>query len=67
MNDEDSSSDELFTAESFVLVCKQAEDMEDMTIGDCLDYIQEFIDNQKKERGSRTNVRKASQSDFDNF
>lgn len=53
------------------MVCKQAglttEDMEDMTIGDCLDYIQEFIDNQKKGRGSRTNVRKASQSDFDNF
>ncbi|GFI49969.1 hypothetical protein IMSAGC020_01170 [Lachnospiraceae bacterium] len=38
-----------------------------MTIGDCLDYIQEYIDNQRKDKNGSENVRKASQSDFDNF
>lgn len=41
--------------------------MEEMTIGDCLDYIQEYCDNQKKQGGKKTNVRKADQSDFDTF
>nr|DAF56174.1 MAG TPA: hypothetical protein [Siphoviridae sp. ctL4w2] len=39
--------------------------MEEMTIGDCLDYVQEYIDNQKKE--SKSSVRKATQEDFDSF
>ena len=34
-------------------MCRQvgltSEDMEEMTIGDCLDYVQEYIDNQKKD------------------
>lgn len=50
-------------------VCKQAglgsEDIDEMTIGDCLDYIQEFIDNQKKREKPRT--RRATQADFDSF
>lgn len=39
--------------------------MEDMTIGDCLDYIQEYVDNQKGTKKKTT--RKATQDDFDNF
>ncbi|PFA84000.1 hypothetical protein CN400_16460 [Bacillus thuringiensis] len=37
-----------------------------MTIGDCLDYIDEYVElrNPKKEQ---ENTRKASQSDFDSF
>ncbi len=38
-----------------------------MTIGDCLDYVQEYIDNHRKGTDRKTNVRRASQSDFDNF
>jgi len=40
------------------------EDLEIMTIGMCLDYIEEYVDmgNPKKQR-----ARNASQSDFDNF
>lgn len=39
--------------------------MEEMTIGDCLDYIQEYIDQRKKDQ--KKNVRKATQEDFDSF
>lgn len=42
-----------------------SEDMEEMTIGDCLDYVQEYIDNQK--RDEKQVARKATQEDFDNF
>lgn len=53
----------------FFYVCRQvgltSEDMEEMTIGDCLDYVQEYIDNQKK--GENPTARKATQEDFDNF
>ncbi|CAI3227035.1 conserved hypothetical protein [Clostridium neonatale] len=40
------------------------EDIENMTIGMCLDYIQEYTDmiNPKK-----TRARKATQKDFDSF
>jgi hypothetical protein len=40
------------------------QDLEIMTIGNCLDYIEEFLEQQKpiKERS-----RKATQTDFDNF
>lgn len=49
-------------------MCRKAklnnEDMEIMTIGMCLDYIEEYVDmnNPKKVKN-----RKASQSDFDAF
>jgi hypothetical protein len=53
----------------FFYVCRQvgltSEDMEEMTIGDCLDYVQEYIDNQKKDE--KPTARKATQEDFDNF
>ena len=69
VSDKDSSSGEPFTNESFFYVCRQvgltSEDMEEMTIGDCLDYVQEYIDNQKKDENPT--ARKATQEDFDNF
>lgn len=69
INDKDSSSGEIFTVESFYYCCRQvgldAEDIREMTIGDCLDYIQEYIDNQSQKRGKKP--RKATQEDFDNF
>ena len=61
-------NDEVITTESFILLCRKCDlhrdDLEDMTIGMCLDYIEEYIEmnNQKKSK-SRT----ASQKDFDNF
>lgn len=41
--------------------------MDEMTIGDCLDYIQEYIDNQKKQQRQKPKARRASQDDFDKF
>lgn len=54
-----------------MFVCKQVgitpEEMNDMTIGDCLDFIQEYVDHQKKQTSKKANTRKAAQDDFDNF
>ena len=64
-----SGSDEVFTEESFYYVCKQcgltASEMDEMNIGQCLDYIQEYIDNNSEERKQKTI--KASQNDFDSL
>lgn len=63
------SDDDLLTTESFFLTCKLAgltiNDMEYMTIGECLDYIENYVDikNGKQEE----TVRKANQDDFDAF
>lgn len=56
------------TTELFLSLCRKSkltlDDMEVMTIGMCLDYMQECVDinNPKKSRN-----RKATQSDFDSF
>ena len=64
-----SGSDEVFTEESFYYVLKQigltADEIDEMNIGQCLDYVQEYIDN-NSEDGKQKTV-KASQSDFDTF
>jgi hypothetical protein len=39
-------------------------DLELMTIGNCLDYLQEYIDSQKPQKARK---RKALQKDFDSF
>jgi len=41
------------------------EDLEIMTIGNCLDYVQEYIDSQNPKKAKIT--RKAKQADFDSF
>ncbi|SEA49444.1 hypothetical protein SAMN04515656_1125 [Eubacterium aggregans] len=43
------------------------EDMEEMTIGMCMDFIYEYIENSKPEKEKKVRVRKATQADFDNF
>lgn len=40
------------------------DDLELMTIGNCLDYLQEYIESQNPKK---VKTRKASQSDFDSF
>lgn len=59
---------EVITNESFILLCRKVdlyrEDLEDMTIGMCLDYIEEYIEMNKLDNKK---VRSASQKDFDNF
>jgi hypothetical protein len=39
-------------------------DLEIMTIGNCLDYVQEYLDAQNPKK---VRTRKASQKDFDSF
>ncbi|WP_088271264.1 hypothetical protein [Enterococcus wangshanyuanii] len=68
------SSDELLTMESFLFICKEIglsiQEMELMDIGQCLDYIQEWIDEKTSDddSGKRSaKKRKATQADFDAF
>lgn len=64
----DDVNGEVITTESFLLLCRKVdlyrEDLEDMTIGMCLDYIEEYI---KINKPANTKVRAAIQKDFDNF
>lgn len=57
------------TTDAFLFMCKQVnlgnEDLESMTVGMCLDYIDEFIDQKNPNR--KTRARQATQEDFDNF
>jgi hypothetical protein len=52
------------------LVCKHAGldrlDMEEMTVGMCLDYVDDYIEMNDPKR-NKSKVRKAGQSDFDSF
>lgn len=61
-------NDEVITTESFILLCRKCdlyrEDLEDMTIGMCLDFIEEYMEMNKP---VNQKVRMASQKDFDNF
>ena len=60
----------MFTEESFFYVCRQCgltmDDLDNMNIGQCLDYIQEWIQNNDKENTGGAE-RKANQSDFNKF
>jgi spore germination protein YaaH len=59
---------DVITTEAFLSLCRKAklthEDMEIMTIGMCLDYIEEYVDMNNPKKSSN---RKATQSDFDSF
>lgn len=68
------SSDEILTMESFLFICKEIklsiQEMEMMDIGQCLDYIQEWINEKTSNKDSdkhMKNKRKATQADFDAF
>lgn len=70
--DDTSGSDEPFTEESFFYVCRRiglnSDDLSEMNIGQCLDYIQEWIDNNSQdETKSSSSSRRATQYDFNNF
>ncbi|WP_177167173.1 hypothetical protein [Salinibacillus kushneri] len=49
-------------------MCRQVglgwDDMDNMTIGMCMDYIDEYIE---QKNPNRTKVRQATQEDFDSF
>lgn len=57
------------TTELFLFLCKKVElskeDMEDMTIGMCIDYMEEVIEMNNGEKKQK--ARKATQDDFDSF
>lgn len=67
------SSEEKLTTESFLFICKEIGlsfiEMELMDIGQCLDYVQEWIDNKSKDGdiSKSAKKRKATQADFDAF
>ncbi|EME7167307.1 hypothetical protein O2S95_002419 [Enterococcus faecium] len=65
------SSDETLTTESFLFICKQVglsnEEMQLMEVGDCLDFVQEWIDNHQEKSSTKSKNRKATQADFDAF
>ncbi|KOS30612.1 hypothetical protein ADK18_02390 [Bacillus anthracis] len=42
-------------------------DLEVMTIGDCFDYIAEFVEFRNPENPDKENTRTATQDDFDSF
>ncbi len=52
----------------FLVLCRKVglakEDLEDMTVGMCLDYIDEYLEMQKP---SKEQKRAANQKDFDSF
>jgi len=63
--------EEILTTEAFFLTCKLVgltiDDMQVMTIGNCLDYATDYIDLKQSEGKEKPRIRKAKQSDFDNF
>ncbi|MGG3046214.1 hypothetical protein ABEO76_24305 [Bacillus anthracis] len=69
-NQEGTEQSEPFTTETFLLLCYKTglsrADLDDMTIGMCLDYIDAYIDMQNPEK-NKEKERKASQEDFNNF
>lgn len=42
-------------------------DLEEMNIGQCLDYLQEWVENNQSDEDKEVSSRKATQADFDNF
>lgn len=59
-----------FTTETFLVLCRKCDltrsDLEDMTIGMCLDHINEHVELMRPDE-DKPKLRKANQSDFDNF
>lgn len=52
-------------------MCRQVnlhgDDMDNMTVGMCLDYMEEFIEQQNPNHKRKKKERKATQADFDAF
>lgn len=64
---EEKGPDEPITVDSFLFMCRRVglyrDDLEDMTIGMCLDFIDEWI----AHNSDKPKTRKATQEDFDSF
>lgn len=64
------SGDEL-TTEMFLAFCYRCGlnnfDLDDMTIGMCIDYIEEYLELINPEENQESNVREATQADFDRW
>lgn len=64
------SNGEPISTETYLVLCHECklahEDLETMTVGMVLDYIDEYMD-MKNPNKKKQNTRKASQTDFDNF
>lgn len=62
---------EPFTTDQFLALCYKCkltrDDIEDMTIGMCIDYIFEWVEMNKPKDSSESAVRTATQADFDRF
>ena len=65
-SDED---DDVLSTESFFMTCKLVDltldDMEYMTIGECLDYVDHYLTIKRGDTPEK--IRSANQSDFDAF
>ncbi|UTI44739.1 hypothetical protein [Niallia sp. RD1] len=57
--------------ETFQALCYKCKltraDLEDMTIGDCLDYIDSYVELMNPKKKKKNKARKAKQNDFDKF
>lgn len=67
-DDEETPGGDELTTEAFYFLCRrcglQRDDFEDMTIGMCIDYIDEYI---REMTDPKERVREATQADFDAF
>ncbi|MDM5352590.1 hypothetical protein QUF65_17325 [Lysinibacillus sphaericus] len=59
------------STEQFLVLCKECklshDDLETMTFGMCLDYIEEYLEMKNPNKKAKKSVRKATQEDFDSF
>lgn len=59
--------DDKLSTETFLVLCYKSGlsriDLEDLTVGMCLDYIEEYLDLQRP----KDTIRYATQNDFDSF
>nr|WP_240518389.1 MULTISPECIES: hypothetical protein [unclassified Lysinibacillus] len=71
MDNDGTSTGDPFSTETYLYLCKECglthEDLETMTIGMTLDFIDEYLEKKNPNKKEKKAVRKASQADFDSF
>ncbi|MDM5245763.1 hypothetical protein QUF91_00250 [Lysinibacillus sp. G4S2] len=59
------------STETYLYLCKECglehDDLETMTIGMTLDYIEDYLEKKNPNKKEKKTTRKASQADFDSF
>nr|WP_258955001.1 hypothetical protein [Lysinibacillus fusiformis] len=59
------------STETYLILCHECklshDDLETMTIGMILDYIDEYLETKNPNKKEKKTVRKAAQADFDSF